>query len=130
MGRHKTNAFDSLNFLHFAQKLSKGNTVCEPFSVGIDILTEQHDLLYAVRCKGLYLAQNLPRITAAFPSSDIGNDTICTEVIAPEHDIDARFVRILAADRKLLNDRVRILPNVDQHTVGLIHCTEQFCKFI
>ena len=77
----------------------------------------------------LYQAFNLPydglRLPAALPAPHIGDDTVTAEVIAPKHDIDAAFKRKLPVAREVLDDLIRVLPDIHDHSSGICSCFQE-----
>ena len=88
VGGHETDPLQSLDSFYFLQKLCKGNGLFQIFTVGIYILSQQHDLHNAVRHQSLDLTDDILRITAALPATDIRYNTVAAEIIAAEHNID------------------------------------------
>ena len=117
MGSHESDPLQAFDLLHFLQKLRKGNGVLQILAVGIHILSEQHDLHHTVRHQAFNLPNDILRITAAFPAADIGDNTIAAEIIAAEHDIDTGFERIFSLYRQIFHDLVRILPDINDHSL-------------
>ena len=115
MGCHKTDPLNSVYLLHFLQKLRKGHGIVQVLSIGIYILTKEHDFHHSVRCQLLYFLNDFFRPAAALPSSYIGYNTVAAEIIAAKHNIDSRLKRKLAFHRQILYDLVRILPYIHNH---------------
>ena len=88
VGGHETNPLQSLDSFYILQKLCKGNGLFQIFTVRIYILSQQHDLYNAVCHQTLDLPDDILRITASLSAADIGDNTIATEIIAAEHNID------------------------------------------
>ena len=117
MGSHESDPLQAFDLLHFLQKLRKGNGVLQILAVGIHILSEQHDLHHTVRHQAFNLPNDILRITAAFPAADLGDNTIAAEIIAAEHNIDTGFERIFSLYRQIFHDLVRILPDINDHSL-------------
>ena len=121
MGCHEPDALDFIDFFYFLQKLCEGNFIFQVFTVGVDVLTKQHNFHNAVVCELFDLLQNFLRASALFSSADIRNNTVGAEIVAAEHDIDAGFKRIFALYREVFHDLIGILPDVDDHAAALKH---------
>ena len=88
VGGHETDSLQSLNFFYFLQKLCKGNGLFQVLAIGIHILSQQHDLYNAICHQSLDLPDDILRITASLPTTDIRHNTVAAEIIAAEHNID------------------------------------------
>ena len=130
MGCHKTNAPDALDFFHLAQKRRKTHRLRQIFSVGIDVLPQQHDLHNAILCQPLDLADNVARLSAALPPAHIRHDTVAAKIIAAEHDVHAGFEAVFSPERQILHDLPRILPDVDHHILFGHRAPDKLRKFI
>ena len=63
----------------------------------------------------LDLTDDLFRFPAPLPAAHIRHDTVTAEIVTSKHDVDTGLERILSFDRKILNDFVRIFPDIDRH---------------
>ena len=68
-------------------------------TVRVDILPQQGHFLIAFSHQIRHFIQDTFHITTAFPSACIGNDAVCTEVIATAHDRD-KAGDVVAADTR------------------------------
>ena len=71
---------------NFGQQIGKIDLFFQVFAVGVYILTQESDLL----CTGFdnlaALSQNVLHFPAAFPTTDIGDDTVGAEIVAAIHN--------------------------------------------
>ena len=118
MGCHKTDTFQSLNLLHLLQQLGKSHRLVQILSVGIDILSQEHDFYHAVCDQFFNLTDNIDRLTTALPAPDIRYNTITAKIIATEHDIDTGFETVFSLNRQVFYDLVGIFPDVYDHRLG------------
>ena len=117
VGGHETDPLQSFDSFYILQKLCKGNGLFQIFTVRIYILSQEHDLYNAVCHQTLDLPDDILRITASLSAADIGDNTIAAEIIAAEHNIDTGFERILSLHRQIFHDLVRILPDINDHSL-------------
>ena len=129
MGRHKTDPLEPVDLLDLLQELREGYGVFQRLSVGVDVLSQEHDFHDPVRHETLDLTDDGLRITAPLPPADIGNDAVTAEVIASEHNIHAGFERIFPFAWKILHDLVRIFPYIDDGAAGFHPGGQQFREF-
>ena len=115
MGCHKADAADSFHLLHPPQQLGKGNGVLQIFSVGIDILSQEHNLHHALRGQALHLPQDFLGFAASLPPPHIGHNAVAAEIVAAKHDIDPGFKGIFAVRGQILHNLVRPLPHIHKH---------------
>ena len=116
---HKTDPANAVNLLHLAEKLRKGHGILQILSIGIDILAQQHDLGHTVRSQLLDFPDNVLRLPAPLPATHIGHNAVAAEIIAAEHDVDARPEGVFPLNGKLLHDLLRILPDIYNHAAVL-----------
>ena len=132
MRSHKTDPLQSLDLIHLLQKLRKGDRMLQILSIRIDILSQQHNFNNTI-CHQLFdLLNDLLRFPAALPSPDIWHDTIAAEVVAAKHNVNTALKGIFPLDRKLLHNRIRVLPDIHDHPlfrrgIKYTHC-QQLCK--
>ena len=72
--------------------------------------------------------QDLFRLSALLPSANIGDNTVGTEIIAPEHDIDAAFEGIGPFYREILHDGITLVSDIYDLIVRHQAGTHQFRK--
>ena len=128
--RHKTDAIDSVHLAHHIKKLGKCDFLFKCLAVGIYVLPEQHDFAYAVRSQLLTLPNDIDRLSADLTSAHIRNNTVCTEVIAPIHNIDAGLKGILALGRQTLRKVRRRLNYFDDPLLFADHTKKEFRELI
>ena len=119
MGSHKTDTLQSFDLFHFFQKFCKGNRCLQIFSVGIYVLTKEHDLCNAVCNQLLDLTNNGLRLTALFTATDIRNNAIAAEVIATKHYADACLEGIFTGSWHTLHDLIGFFPDINDLVIGL-----------
>ena len=117
MGSHESDSLNAVDFFHLPKKLRKGNGHIQIFSIGIDILSKEHDLLHPILGKLLNFPEDILRVPASFPASYIRYDTVAAEIIASKHDINSGFERIFSFYRKIFHDLVSILPDIHDHAI-------------
>ena len=125
VGCHETDALQSLNLINLAEKLGKCHRLLQVLSVGVDVLSQQHDLHNAVCYQSLDLIDDILRLSAALPSAHVRHDAVAAEVVAAKHDVDTGLKGIFAVYRKLLHDLVGILPDIHDHAVFAHHAAAQ-----
>ena len=130
MGRHKPDSLQSLDFFNLLKKLCKCHRMLQILSIGIDILSQKHNLHNSVCYETLNLTYDRFRVSAAFPSTHIWYNTVTAEIIAAEHDINTGFERILSLNRKVFNDLICIFPDINYHPVRLHAVRKKLCEFV
>ena len=130
MRSHKADALKSLDLIDTAKKLSKRHRIFQVLSVGVDVLTEKHDLDNAICNETADLCENLLRLTASLTSTHIRNDAVTAKVVTAKHDVDSGLERIFALHRKILDDLLRFLLNVDDHLLAGQTIVHDLCEFI
>ena len=130
MGGHEADALYTIHLAHLIEKLCKADGILQPFSVGIDVLSKQHDLAHAVCSQVLRLSQDLPGISASLAPAHIGHDAVTAEVVAAEHDIDAGLIGIFSLDGKILYDPVGLLPDMGRFPVCAVDFPQVLCKAV
>ena len=106
MGGHKADAEIPLQRLDLRKQLGKIDWLRQPFAVGIDILTQQQDLLVTKSDDFLCFLQDFLRFTADLSAAHIGDDTVRTEIVASVHNLQRSLHAICAAHRQSLRNRV------------------------
>ena len=129
MRSHKTNTFQSFNLLDFLKQLGKADWVFQILTIGIDILSKEHDFLHAICYVTLNLTDNILRFTASLTTTHIRDNTITAEIVAAKHDIDTCFERVLAFIRQILHNLIGIFPDIYHHFAGIQTCLNQLCQF-
>ena len=61
------------------------------------------------------LLDDVLRFPAALPPSDVGDNAVAAEVVAPEHDIDPGFKGVLPLCGQILHNKAGVLPDVHSH---------------
>ena len=121
MGCHEPDALDFIDFFYFLQKLCEGNFIFQVFTVGVDVLTKQHNFYYTICHKTFDLTHDCFWITAPLSSSYVWHNAVAAEIIAAKHDIDTGFKGILSLYRQVFHDLIGILPDVDDHAAAFKH---------
>ena len=85
MRGHIPHPFNTFHLVHHGQQLGKVSLLVV-LAIGINILSQQGNLFVALFNSFFHLSNNFLRQTAAFPSPDIRNNAIGTEIIAPVHN--------------------------------------------
>ena len=111
MGGHEADAWNA-KVGNAAEQLGKGH-VPSGCAVGIDVLSQEHDLLHTVFPEGLRLPQDVGRSARTFASPDIGDDAVGAVVVAPVHDGKVGLDIALAADGQPFGDGAFVLRNID-----------------
>ena len=94
-------------------------------TVGIYILSKQHNLFIALISKTFYFSKHIFRSPASLSSSYIRNDTVSAEIIAAVHDIYAGLEIIFLLLRKHLNVSRGRFKNINHLSVGLSKTKEK-----
>ena len=81
-------------------------------TVGIDILSEEQDILIAVLHKGFYFGNNILRTAGTFPAPYIRNYTVGAEIVAAVHYGNAGFERTVTCYRQALCDNAVTVGNI------------------
>src|SRR4029078_8749164 len=92
MGAREADALDPVDRVASAQQLPefRPNARREVTTPGIDILTEQRDLLHAVPRESFELGDDLARTPALLPSADRGDDAVGALRVAAHRDLNPR----------------------------------------
>ena len=98
-------------------------------SIGIDILTEQHDFHNTICYQMFDLSHNIFRIPASLTTTDIRYDTVTTEIIASKHNVDTGFELIFSIHRQIFHDLIGIFPDINDHAVRFHRIAQQFREF-
>ena len=114
---HETDSFQSFDLLNLLKKLCKCDRFFQILSIGVNILSKQHDFYN----EAFNLTDDCLRITASLTSTYIRYDTVTAEIVASEHDVYTGFKRIFSFYRKIFNNLVSVLPDVNNCSVRL-HC--------
>ena len=85
MGRHEAYQEISLYPVKLPEKLRETHFAVKIIAVGIDILTEEHNFLVAVLHEFTHFIDDVLRFSAPLSASYVGNDAVCTEIVASEH---------------------------------------------
>ena len=128
MRGHKPDDKFTLHGVDFPQQFCKGNRLFQIFSVGVDVLPQQHDFLVSVLNQVLDFSQNHFRLPTAFPSPYIRNDAIGAEVVATVHNRNRRFESAVANLLHLFGRHCSAIHIIDEFFRIIIGCqqTRQF----
>ena len=127
MRSHKTDTFQAFYVFQHFQKLCKCYRMFQRLTVRVYILSQKHNLRHPISNQTFYFFDNCLRLTAAFTSTYIRNDTVTAEIIAAKHDIDTGFKCIISFCRKVLNNLVGTFPDVYDLLFGLEHFIKKLC---
>ena len=105
---HKANLIIAGHRAEHVQQVGKIDLFVQPLAVAVDILTQQGDLLIALRHQLLKLRQNGGGFAAALPPAHIGHDAVGAEVIAAVHNGQPRAEARIAADGHFLDHGVAL----------------------
>src|SRR5439155_12126604 len=96
-------ALDPRNRVARAKQLSEVRLEggCEVASPGVDVLSEQGDLLDPVLREQVHLGDDLPRPATLLSPPDCGNDAVGAPGVAAHGDLDPRLNPALAAHRQV-----------------------------
>ncbi len=130
VGGHETDAQKPFYLLDLLQKPGECDGLVQISAIGIHVLSQKHDFNHPVRHKIPYFLKDILRPPAPLPAPHIGYDAIAAEVVAAKHDIYPRFKRILALNRQILHNLVRILPDIYNHSVRLIGGIQKLRKLV
>ena len=92
MGAREADALDPLDRVAGAQQLPelRPDARSEVTTPGIDVLTEQRDLLHAVPRQSFELGDDLARTPALLASADRGDDAVGAFRVAAHRDLNPR----------------------------------------
>ena len=96
------------------------------FSIGIYILTKQHDFHHTVSYQMFDLSYDIFRIPASLTATDIRYDTVTAEVVASKHNVDTGFEFVFSIYRQIFHDLIGIFPDIDDHPVRFHSITQKF----
>ena len=91
MTRHKADQKVSRNVVDPPDQVGKIYVFRQIFSVGIDVLPQQGDVLISFLHQAPGFCYDIVRFPGPFPSPHIGDDTVSTEIVAPVHDAQPSF---------------------------------------
>ena len=112
MAGHETDARQPINGIDLLDQIREVRlcTVRTDAAIGIDILSEQHDLFDTIADKRSDFFDDILRLPAPFPASGVRNDAVGAEIIAAVHDVDKRLVTVKSVCRQTLHDLAAVLP--------------------
>ena len=123
---HKADTKIPLYGIHLPQKLSKAAWLCQPLSIGVNVLPKQSNIPAAALHQLFHLARDISRQTAALAPAHEGNDTIRTEIITAIHHRNKSLKRAFVQNRNIfIQGGVRsalhgiaadTAPSLQQHT--------------
>ena len=83
---HIPDAFNAIDFIHFAKQIRKIRTVFKIKTIGIHILSQERDFFIACSGKFPYFFDNGLDRTTPFATAYIRHDAISAKLVAPLHD--------------------------------------------
>jgi len=86
VGSHHADAADALHFVHAAQELRERAGRIQALAVGVDVLPQKRDFPAAVFRQEPHFPEDVLRLSAALPATDMGHDAISAEVITAVRD--------------------------------------------
>ena len=114
VARHKADAVVALHFIEHGEEVGEIQTFVQPFSVGIDVLAEQRDVLIALIDQTFELSKDIRTSAASLAPAHIRDNTVRAEIIASVHDRQPRAECTAARDRHALHD-IRALDGRSQN---------------
>ena len=127
---HKADPLQTFDLYHLFKKLGKTDRMLQSFTVGIDILSQQHDFHYAIFRQSADLFQDFLRLTALLATADIGHDTVAAEIVAAKHDVYSGFEAVFAVHRQILHDLLCVLPGIHHHLISGKHLIEKLRELV
>ena len=113
MRGHEPDPFDARDPADLVKQFGKAHRLSQRLPVGIHVLPKKHDLDHAVLCQAFDLAEDVLRFAASFPPAHVGHDAVGAEIVAAEHDVDARFPWNVALYGQVFDDAPFFIPDLD-----------------
>ena len=118
MGGHEADEEVAGDVVDVPEQLREEFLLAEVVAVGVDVLTEEHDLLIAVRHELPGVVHDVLVLPAPFPAPDVGHDTERAEVIAAVGDGQERLEGMVPSGCESLRDVVVVLGDVEDPLSG------------
>ena len=111
------------------QEFREGHIAFKPLAVGVHVLTQQHDLLYAAVLQLLRLGQDGFHPAAAFTTADVRHNAVGAEVVTPIHNGDVGCIPAQALHRQVFGNGVHIF-HFHHGAVCIQPAAEQFGQLV
>ena len=86
MACHEADEKIPRNLGNGGQQVGKIHAAAQILAIGVDVLPKKGDFLRAALNQRPALCENVLRLTAAFPPTDVGDDAVGAEIVAAVHD--------------------------------------------
>ena len=118
MAGHEADEKISRNLGNGGQQVGKIHAAAQILAIGVDVLPKKGDFLRAALDQRPALGENVLRLTAALPPTDVGDDAVGAEIVAPVHDGHPGLQPGIAHLGDALGDGARLLLDIE-HPPGL-----------